>query len=218
MPVPLVVDRELTDDWNQVLRAYARIDRNRVRSQAHGLYAARIHEELEIPQDLMRFVVPAVRLLMSGFEGSGVDRSKSWMYRNNDLIARRSLEWRAEIKTWFACSGLALRGLRLRLNRAAVMAVGLTTLRYQGERAEPFWKKVATMDRLEPETGAWHLVNFVSTRSLEEVRESSRYVAKYWNAHFEDRKIKLALIRNEDDYIHILGTPYRRDSLITLLD
>jgi hypothetical protein len=208
--VPLIVIRQEARSWDQVLRAWGRIDQVLTRKQTDGLYAARVHEACGLGVEQMNRLVPALKLLMSGFIGN----RNTPPSRSVDVVGRGALQWRSEARDFFAATEESSAAFRAKLVKAPVLAVGLITFRYQQARASEFWMRAAGRDRIEANTGEWWVSEVLANFDLKDTHDIARRMACCWNAYYRGKKLSKTQVRDVRIPISILGTPYTYERVI----
>lgn len=111
---------------------------------------------------------------------------------------------------YFRHVGPAQRPLKDRLQRAALVSVGMLTLRYQPEKAAEFWSGVAADDGLRQGDPRKTLIHHITVNVIGDgARQADQpfVAAAAWNAWFEGRALKVIKLQSGGSPI-ILGTPF----------
>lgn len=98
--------------------------------------------------------------------------------------------------------------LKVKLTRAQTFAVALLTMKYQPEKASPFWQGVAENDGLKRSDVRHVFVRDLLTRAINAGTADQGIVAAAiaWNAWYEERPIKIIRV-SESAHLRIAGTP-----------
>lgn len=96
------------------------------------------------------------------------------------------------------------------------MAVALVTYRYTDRDAAEFWHAVAMDDRLAMNDPRKKLHFHIYTTKLRgyEPHVYSRYVARAWNAAWENKKLQSLQAQNITAPIHLEGTPHDGEKVL----
>lgn len=209
----LVVIRQLAESAQAVGEAYGRIDTGAVRTPAEAMSALMMAETTGLTQTQLNKMWSAVKVLMNGFMGQTATGNR-WEYRVRSRVMRGIVQWKGEARLYFDAIQPGSETHRARLSSAAVLAVGLVTLRYQPERALEFWSQVGARADLQVDTGPWKLVEFVTENPLRIVNDASRRVAGCWNAFYHNRPLSRLQVKSVTIPINIDGTPYNTTRII----
>lgn len=127
-----------------------------------------------------------------------------------DLDAKKdfALKWKPWALDYQNCLDKGIGRYTSRFRAGGVFAVALTTLRYQRDKAIPFWSEAARNSGLL--TGDPRLTlhtHFLSSRRATSEYELAEAACWAWNAWFQDRR--LTLIKVLGSPLKVLGTPYQ---------
>ena len=177
---------------------YAGFDqKNSVRTDRQILDAVDITGETGLRSATTTHLFRAAPLLLNGLEpiAAVVARatdSDVFLQANKLAIVR---EWSAEAKAFEKVLDRAtIKGLRLKLCGAGVMAVALYTLRHQPKKAQDFWHGLAGNDGLRKgDPRATLLADLMFNRALNvgSHRQKVQQPAAAWNAFCESRDLKI---------------------------
>lgn len=211
-PVMLTLEDYPVVSEHDIASLYATFDRNLSRSQndifhAHGLAQATGLQKAEIAS-----VAAALPYVLSGFEENGRMSVTPIGSLLKDAESRYAhvLTWIPEAKDYAQCVRGATTVIRLMLQRAAVTAVALVTLRHQPAQAAAFWSLVAMDDGLASRAPAKTLLTFLYATPAVTLRSARycRYVAAAWNAYVTERPLHKLYARDLGKPMLIDGTPH----------
>ena len=204
----VVIEHEATDA-EQAAALYARTDRGLGRSYADAASAYGLREETGLHPTHLKILMSAVGLIRTNFRPLSVPQDVR--AKSVDERIRLAREWTPEAHRYFsALSGGQRRLIDRHARSAGVASVGLITFRYQEDRALPFWRRLFLNDALRPGDPRHTLLKFWGeTNKRPTPEETARYVARAWNAYFENRDIShIKGITTTTPFI-LAGTPYR---------
>lgn len=200
-------------DNEHLAQLYSAEDRILGRTVFDTFNAFGLAEELNLGRTLAGRCGAAVNMILAGFNALVARGQRSDLKR---ALAIR--EWSPELKIWQSIVGTP-NGPIGRMNNSAVIAVGIVTLRYQREIAEPFWRTVRANDGLHRGTPERTLVDHITVTMMsgggsEKLYVKARYIANCWNAHFEGRPLQRARPSDTAKPIRIAGTPYDGKTIV----
>lgn len=185
MTMPLMIEERQVTSWEEMAQLYGTFDRHRLRHLRQLLRARKTSEALQLNHGQAEQLASCMALLCTGFSALQRHGGNVRMYINNVTLREAFMhEWGGEATIFFQNIKGAPGTLSQNLRRAAVMAVGLVTIRFTGTDAEEFWHNVAMDDGLaknDPRKRL-HLWLRTSSRKDYEAHVYSRYVACAWNA------------------------------------
>lgn len=205
-PVDLIVAEFEAESFSEILTAYMRLDRGMGRTEQDCARAARIHESVGLSLRQVGEVERALKVLIHGFVAPTQDTRRH--AKSIDALHRGVTMWKDEAHAFYRAIEGGIELHQKQLVKPPVLAVALITFRYQPVKAAEFWKRCAERDRLEAQTGEWHLAEIV--REEKHPLALPRRVASAWNAFYHNRRIRGTQIRDTARGIHIDGTPFRR--------
>lgn len=206
LPATITTHRVLDD--HDLARLYAKIDRQSTRTPQAILRAYGIEERSPLSSTILQRLAQGVSIVDSDFARDYRARSKSLIQR-----AEATERWLPYGEQYAAMMSGASDEVGRLLWRAAVVAVGLATIRYQAEMAEEFWAGAAQEDGLARNDARARLLAWLRAHRVAAVRGDinySRHVAGAWNAYFEGRTLERLQIKDQAATVRILGTPYGR--------
>jgi hypothetical protein len=219
-PVWLSITTYRCTQPDEISRLYDSFDRNLQRSLADMYHADPLLGAEEWSRRQITQLGGAMLPLALGFQSEVFGRS-IYTLMLRDAILRLTLmhSWLPEARNAFA----GLQGkpqLRAALLRAAVIAVILSTYRYQAEKAHQFWPEVARNSGLKVGQPAHLLVHFLLTTTARQLEPTlyARHVAACWNAYVDDREIHRIAARTMTQPMLLLGTPHSGDRVMQYLD
>jgi len=206
--------------------AYGHFDQHAKRSDRDNLKAIGLDTDLGFSVGELRVMSSAVRLINEGkFNrntrpggGGAVEDLREWISYYADAGSQ-----------YFEAIAGSPQFMRTPLTRAATLGVALVTFKfatrvYGDEKIFEFWRGTAMDDGLsltDPrKTANRHLLTAsmsgghgASHQKKDKIvtpAYSTRYLANCWNAWAEDRTISSTNVRDMNQDIHILGTPFVR--------
>jgi hypothetical protein len=212
--VPLYVIRHECPDFEAVVDLYGRLDRGAGRSVSDVLKVHGVSEEFGLPTNWLSRISSALLFADNGFRDTQFKNANSdWQsqVKDADLRLGQLREWREEIAAYYAAT-YSTTGATIPLRNVGVASVGLTTLRYQPERATAFWTAVGENDGLRKGTAERTLLDFLAAISGARQSQASRVArgtALCWNAAYEGRPLQVVHVVDQYRPITILGTPFK---------
>lgn len=200
------------DTPEEVRALYYRFDAvMRVRTADQVLNAIGLAESENVSRSIARAVYGAVGVIANGFQTPSNNT-----LRGEAIAKTRIVDLRVEAcKPWWEAARKLQECLKAgqgeitpRIRRATTFAVALLTVKYQPEKAIPFWRGVAENDGLK-RTDVRHL--FVRDLLSRDVSVNAHdqgilTAATAWNAWFEGRPLKIIKVV-ENQTLRIAGTP-----------
>lgn len=216
LEIPMVVVRHRVDSMEAVARDYAVFDTHSKRSHKDALQAYDLTEETGLTLSQLRILGQTAPFLLSGFRISAVRR---------ESLGQSPVERIDFIRAWANTAVLAFTSIgaaeHRRVNRiynAGTFAVALVTMRYQPDKAERFWRRVAANDGLRQGEPEMKLVEYLTDYRAYNSRDPRlpRAVAACWNAAYEGRSLRLIKVNDPNGPIRIAGTPFKGTEHIIL--
>lgn len=208
-PAPFIVrtDRVLTMD--QLRSDYGNIDTPKLRTIQDILPGTGLSEISSLSDTQLSRVASAVRLIGAEFRTIQAQRERV-KFRSNTYLIEQMKHWVSEASRFYTAIDGATPGLRAPLQTQPVLSVALVTFRYQPEKADSFWTRVAQNDGLCRGEAEWLLNDFVRgpNRQRKDATFTSRYIAGCWNAFFRGRPANSVKPVREAP-IKIDGTPWK---------
>lgn len=218
MPQTVLITTVSAHSMAHVSALYSAEDRGLSRTLADTYGAHDLATAIGLPQHFLARATGAMPLLELGFS------PRPTGYRMLDTKRIRMLtDWSDELRSWIEIVGPYGPGTSGagRFNRAAVIAVGLVTLRFQKDGASHFWKTAVENDGLKKGEPVRALVDYLADRTSSAGNLNylySKCVARCWNAYYEGRELRIVKAGGASDPILILGTPYDGKRVVQDLD
>ncbi len=208
----LVLEYRQVDSLDDIAILYASYDRGRMRSMVDAVQAFQGLRDSGLGRTQITLLSGAIPVVTSGFDG--LENSQAFMALMRNAATRYQF-----MEPWFgemlAMSQIVHGENRENINRvmkrAAVLAVALTTMRYQRHMATTFWRRLVTDNGLVKGDPAKTLLNFlIATPSVHlKPHVYARYVASAWNAECDGRTIGKLYAREGTTPILLDGTPHK---------
>lgn len=209
LPVEVLVVRHRCSDERDVAALYSTYDRGLRRDFVDSFIAYGLLERIGISRRDAKFLTGAMPMLMTSFEPLSGAFQDGALYSApaRSLVAE---EWALEATEYFETIAGASNPTGRLLRRGQVIAVALTTFRYQEPRARAFWGRVADEDGLARTDAAWKLLDWLRANQPQRHKPHAyaRYVAAAWNADWEGRSPAKLIVKDPLVPIKILGTPF----------
>lgn len=188
---------------------YYRFDvAQRQRSLAEVLNPTGIADSHGLSKSMMKSVYGAVGLITNHFQRPNYQQ---------DPIKARSIDARLDAaRSWWPFGAEyeklvneAPAETKKRLLNQGIVSVALVTLKYQPEKARPFWSGVAADDGLRRGDPRHTFLSDLRSRLFNQgtIEGSVRAPSVAWNAWYEGRQIKIIKVY-ADQPVRILGTPF----------
>lgn len=206
-------------DKDAIADDYIRRDCGRVRTVAHAYTATDLATQTELTNTQLNALGAACHIITGGFqlEPRG---NRDPALRSRDIRKKSVLYWARDAKAFFTATAGSDADMRKALNRAAVLAVALVTIRYQPEKAAQFWHRVALNDGLRRREPEHTLVQYLQKYEANSMRRNkyARGVANGWNAHLEESPLCIIKVPDAmlDKPIQIMGSPYNGKNVLTV--
>lgn len=200
---------------DEVARLYYRHDTvSRVRGLQDIVRASGVAIDVGISDTNARRAMAAVKVIVGRFSRAMSHQQEVKNLREPDEILSASSPWWPYAKVYFSVTEGASREVGLCLSRQHIIAAGLMTLKYQPEKAAPFWSGMAADDGLrkgDPRKSALH---FMMSRGIGNGGCSLAWsgvagLSLCWNAWFRGEKLSLVRAAAVSDIV-LLGTPVGR--------
>ena len=212
-PVKLAVLTTTVDSMDDVAKIYVGHDPQKSGRSQHDVARARmLPEKMGITITQISKVANAIKFIKGGFRATGYNLS------DNDLFVETE-KWAEEALSLYETLKGAGQG-RLLVENSPILAIALTTFRYQEQKAILFWNLVATnagMVKNDPRRVLHERLSSVALRSdmihgknVITPLYLSRITANAWNAFYANKKINKISVSGQDqlDPINIAGTIY----------
>lgn len=205
--VPMVVVRRRASELEEVARDYAAFDRGLIRSHVDGLMGYGLTDETGLNSKQIKAMSGAAPQILAGFQPGGIQGRSGVSTQERAGFVRA---WSSFGLLACATIGEANVTRVRRLYNAPYFSVALVTFRYDPDRAEAFWGRLAENDGLrkgDPEQG---LIDFVVDKAAHSGRQAyaSRAAAACWNAAHQGRMLRQVKVMDPTAPIRILGTPF----------
>lgn len=203
---------------------YATHDRGLLRTTRDSYAAFDLAREMGIAQQHVDELGAAMVPLAGGFTELLSTSNYAQAVFHRDFSIRQALmwQWKDEACLFFNNRPSGRKSVTKLLGRAAVVAVGLVTYRYQPQLAEPFWHGVLL------EEGAGNdpirrLFVFLQDAPVQRYPrdEYPRYIAAAWNAYMQQKNLVNWHVKKRvgsRPFITILGTPYTGNKTLYYMD
>lgn len=190
-------------DMEDVAKAYATFDIHRARSWGDALRAYGLEDKV----DMAKYVMSAVGLIQNGLK----DAPNTPVSQSREVRFELLEEYKAPASIIASALSGAPKENSGIVRRSAVLAVALTTAKYQPSSAFEFWNGMAMDHRLDRDDPRKTLLTFLRNIKGQgsTYRNTQILAAKMcWNAFFRGETyscIKTASIKNDPG---LSGTPY----------
>lgn len=204
--VDVIVTRRFCSTMEEVALDYATHDaRPAIRSYSDIYQAHDLDEETGLTPAQVRILASAAAYVAANFHQMDVTRSAE---ARVDLVR----SWAPAGRAFFQAISPGSAGMKKKLSTGAVLGVALATFHYCPDKAEPFWSRIASNDRLEPGTPEhsiyrWLDENIITASVYNRV---TRSVAAAWNAYHDGRPLTLIKVPNPTASVVIRGTPFAK--------
>lgn len=180
----------------------------RSRTANQLLQAVDFATEHKLPRQVAGAVYRAIPIITHGFDLSKKNRDPL-LHRVADRRLAAARAWAKEARLFADCVDGAEVKLKQKLFNAGVAAVALVTLRYQKEKAVPFWQGVAENDGLRKLDPRRALVMDLIARKMNSglAHQVCAAPALAWNSWFSNNSRSIIKVGDETK-IKILGTPF----------
>lgn len=203
--IPLVFIYHPVRDMNDAGRIYARLDLQRVRTWGDAFQAAGLG--IPVTKQWLARLGGCLTLLLLNFgpKSSGGDERVT----SRDIRIDAMNEYRNEVEILANSVAHAPRTNVSLIQRAAVLAVAIETVKYQPSLAVEFWSKLCADDGLIRTDPRKTLLEYLRKNKVSNISrgEQSIAAALAWNAWFQKRDLTI-LKPGAVDEIHIAGTPW----------
>ncbi|MBF0176473.1 MAG: hypothetical protein HQL63_06445 [Magnetococcales bacterium] len=208
--IPLTVLTTPVDDMKTVARLYARHDIHRRRDWSATIRASDL--EINVPASFKNAASAALRIIMSGLD-SPISRDVE-IAHSRDLRLDAMDLYREHIEAYHTAIGGGVKQNQKVLMRAAVMAVGLETLKWQPNQGYDFWNGIAADDGLRRTDPRKTLLIYLTSTpaSGSNIMDHIKAVALAWNAFVQGRQLS-ALKLTAFTQFQLAGTPYRKGAV-----
>ena len=201
-------------NMEEVARIYATADIGVMRTQGDALRAAGIAKEFDVSDVAVNKVGSAVGLIIAGFSRPTTD---AWKLRNRDVKLAAVREWMPLAQQYFDCVKTQ-KGFTKVMRKASFVAIGMTLLKFQPDKAKEFLLGVADdsgLDRADPRKALREQLLKLEARNGVQLRkeQEARYIAYAWNNFYRGHSIKQFKIGDPDEPIKLLGTKYDGESV-----
>jgi len=219
--IELVVRTIYCNDMSEVEFHYANADIGIMRTHRDAIQASGMHTEFGISLARANAVSSAVPIIIRGFSG----KHPAQYFAERSRAVRRIItrEWMPYAVTYYDIVK-SQKHFSKHFTNAAVLAVGLVTVRYQCNQASMFWPMVADDSGLSrkdpPKVLREKIIELYGSKIRYTQIHYSRLIAVAWNAFFEDRKIASLRVTTDDTAvggyppIKLLGTPHKGKRVI----
>lgn len=203
-----IVDAADEAELRSIFSLFDRRKDSRARSSEQSSNALNFDERLGISKTMSKALGPAIILIQNEYSPvKPTDREKLVEYDALEDLLELALTWKEEAQILDAIVKSSRGILRRKLLLGRVLAVALTTVRFQSERARVFWSNVARNDGLRKNTPEHTLVEWLTTYRLEANGiEGFLGASLAWNAFFTHRPLGVLKV-GATSGINIAGTP-----------
>ena len=192
-------------------RLYARHDQHRARNwtatfKAHGMFA-----DAAADAGFVTGASAGMRYILTGLDSNSFNDRKSEIFWSRDLRLDAMREYASEVDQLCAACAVATKRTKRLVRRAAFLAIGLETMRFQPSKASEFWHGVAADNGLKNGDPRKALLDWAQMNSVNGhvgVFESIRAASLAWNGFFEDRELT-SLKPNAMGIYRLAGTPWK---------
>ncbi len=212
VPQEVVVEYREVPTEAAIASLYASYDRGRMRSVADAIQAFPDTQEAGLQRSHLSLLGGAIPLIVCGFDGLENDIEFMALMRHAETRFQFMEPWIPEMRTVLTLThGQTAGHIQRTLKRAAVLAVMLTTLRYQPDSATTFWRTLLEDDGLSKGDPGKTLLNFLYATPAVHLRPHiyARYVASAWNAAFTKQTVTKLYARDSTIPILLKGTPHK---------
>lgn len=211
-PMRLTVLTTPVDNEEELGQLYARHDRHRSRTPSDAFAGMNLSGRLDLSTAEVNAFGPALRMVLADFRNLHNNTNNVEVAYSLDYLADHMIEWSEIAGTYFEQVREAGTGLKGAFRRAAVVAVGLVTLKHQPDVAKEFWAGAAANDGLLKLDPRQALVTFLLREGSRtgSATHYARHVAATWNRWFE--KGEMQVLRPSDTGrigLTIRGTPHK---------
>lgn len=215
IPVYFDVITRIVDTERDLYADYAVIDRQLPRSTRQIIRAVNLASDLGMTEQQAGRLTAAMLPIASGFTASYARHDQARTVNGRMELARA---WNQEAIHAFATIGEGDKPRIRTLYTVPVFSVALVTFRFQPEKAEIFWQKVATMVNLTEDDPAYTLAEYLMRIKVHNRIYANiwKACARTWNAYFTNRSLRYLKMLEGNDPIEINGTPYTGSEVITL--
>jgi hypothetical protein len=220
IPYVFQVEEIVVESYEEIAEWYTTYDRLQLRTLPQAYDAYNLPERVQLNKGQTQDLAGCLASLASGFEHVPRTQGSLRMYVANPHIRMAFVqEWREEAVQFFEDLKGAPGIMSSTLRRGPVFAFALVTYRYTGTDATEFWHDVAMDDGLAKNDPRKKLHFFIRTSKMGEYPHEiySRFVARAWNAAWDNRTPQTLQHEATTSPIRILGTPHGGEKILRYL-
>jgi hypothetical protein len=188
-------------------KKYSRIDDEVRRTPHDTIKALGLPEHYDLTASNTTLFWTAAGHIISGFADTKTPSVIS-LSRNRELRVAVMDKWSDYSHEWFRMVKEAPSDLQHDLRKGPIIAVGITTIKYQPNYAKVFWETFMSQSGLKHGNPDYALTMFVRNIPVKKIYapDYCRRIATCWNAYYENRGLKN--VREGKPPIRICGTPF----------
>lgn len=207
-----LIDVKDGDELDSLYSLFDRAKDSRTRTKEQGSNALHFDERMEISKTLSKAIGSAVLLIKNDYRPIKFsDREKMVEYDSIEDMLDLAMAWKREAQTFDEILRAAKTTLKRKLLAGTVLAVALTTLKYQHLRAGIFWGCVAANDGLRKNMPEHTLVDWLLSSRMEgNNAEGFIAVSLAWNAFYYNKPIGTLRVGAAKG-LRIAGTPVKSE-------
>jgi hypothetical protein len=212
IPVSMTVcEREYDSDAEMESDYASRTNDSQPFTMHQRLVTTSLHDDMNVNTKQLRSAIAAIRLIAVGFGDAGGASISSSQLRNADTMKAALVAWETPIRAYTGALRFADKESRKWYERSPVFAIGISTFRFQPEKAQQFWEVAMRNDALAKGDPRHALHMFLATNSVNArgvaYSRYLRHIASLWNAHYLDRQI--AKFTSPQTF-YLEGTPFTK--------
>jgi hypothetical protein len=214
LPQKFVVYHLIAPDENAAAEDYTHTDIGKKRDQFSMFTATDMVRECGMNSTDFRAYMASLQHIVGSFEYESL-AGQNPLLASFATMKHHAALWTPEALQYIETINAAKGSHRRLLMRSSVFSVAMVTIRYQPAMALPFWQSIARDDGLRRGTPAHTLLRFLINTPSGKITSKVyvRRVAAGWTAEYENRNLRLLMVKDPGAPIYIAGTPYDGNSL-----
>ena len=207
-----IIETKSGEEVDSIYSLFDRAKDARIRSREQGANALHFADRLGVSKTLAKTIGAAVLLIQNDYRPvKNSDREKMVEFDGIEDQLDLAMTWKREAREMDEILNPARGILKRKLMVGPVLAIALTTLRHQPQRAPAFWLNVARNDGLRKNTPEHTLVDWLLTYRME-ANSTDGFVAVSlaWNAFYYNKPIGTLRVGAAKG-LRIAGTPVKSE-------
>lgn len=217
--VEFIVEVREVEKAEELDSTYVIFDRGLPLQYTDVLRATGFAERYGVGVELMERLHAAMPLVISGFTDDGRRPTTliGKLKRDTEALEQFMVDWLDYAETYIACLVGSESRNKYMFYRAAVMSVGIVTMRYLPQKAPAFWNKACHMTNFADGDVEKTLSIWLRDTSVVGISpmQYARYVASAWNGRFDEKgegkttmRSRLVARSSQNPFV-LHGTPFK---------